>query len=205
NIAIKPSDKMVASPARVHYQGEAAKLEKLARIGTITADEIADLGALYVRLGDPGKAVETLRAGHRKYPKHFHIIANLGTAHQLQGDLAQAADCLRQAVRLAPGKAQKAEEYHLKLVRLRQRQARASQTLDDLFGLRYIGGKEAYEPGKLAANQRKKLPDQAVAVAQQPALWRPADGRLLWQLAELANAFGDVKSAAAMMDGCVSH
>src|SRR5262249_43204857 len=36
-------------------------------------------------------------------------------------------------------------------------------------------------------------------------LWLPADGRLLWQLAELANAHGDVKTAAAVMDGCVTE
>ncbi len=40
---------------------------------------------------------------------------------------------------------------------------------------------------------------------QQLALWLPADGRLLWQLAELANASGDVKMAAAIMDGCVTE
>jgi hypothetical protein len=49
----------------------------------------------------------------------------------------------------------------------------------------------------------KKLPARAVPIAQQLALWFPADGRLLWQLAELANAHGDVKTAAAMMEGCV--
>jgi tetratricopeptide (TPR) repeat protein len=205
NIAVKPTAKISASPARVRYQEHAARLEKQARKGKLTADEIADLGALYVRLGDSGKAVEVLRAGQRLYPKHFQIVANLGTAWQIQGDLARAADCLRQAVRLAPGKYQKAEEYHLKLVRLRQRQAKNARPLDDLFGIRYVGDKDRYEPGKQAAAQRKKLPVNAPAVTQQLALWLPADGRLLWQLAELANAYGDVKTAAAMMDGCVTQ
>src|ERR1019366_4001473 len=49
----------------------------------------------------------------------------------------------------------------------------------------------------------KKLPTRAVAVAQQLALWLPADGPLLWQLAELANAHGDPRNGAAMMEGCV--
>jgi hypothetical protein len=40
---------------------------------------------------------------------------------------------------------------------------------------------------------------------QQLALWLPADGRLLWQLAELANAHGDVPTAAAIFDGCVTE
>jgi hypothetical protein len=205
NIAVKPDRKTAASPARLRYQKAAAELVKLSRRRKLKADERAHLGALYVRLGEYGKAVEVLRAAQRLYPRHFRIAANLGTAWQLHGDLTQAAACLRQAVRLAPGKLQKAEEYQWKLVRLRQRQPRTAQTLDDLFGVRFVGDKGKYEPGKLAGAQRKKLPSDAAAVAQQLALWLPADGRLLWQLAELANAYGDVRTAAAMMDGCVTQ
>jgi hypothetical protein len=40
---------------------------------------------------------------------------------------------------------------------------------------------------------------------QQLALWLPADGRLLWQMGELANATGDVPTAAAILDGCVTE
>jgi hypothetical protein len=123
----------------------------------------------------------------------------------LQGDLDQAALALREAVRLAPGKWQKAEEYQWKLVRLRKEQPRDAQDLDDLFGVRYVNDKGAYEPGKLSAEEKKKLPAGAAAVVQQLALWLPADGRLLWQLAELANLYGDPKTAAQIMDGCVSE
>src|SRR5262249_22289765 len=74
---------------------------------------------------------------------------------------------------------------------------------DDLFGVRYGADKGEYLPGKLAALELKKLPANAVPVAQQLALWLPADGPLLWQLAELANAHGDFRSAANMTEGCV--
>src|SRR5439155_7726041 len=141
-----------------------------------------DLGALYVRLGESARAVEVLRAAHREHRQHFRIAANLGTAWQLQGDLEQAAQALQEAVRLAPGKLEKAEEYQLKLVRLRQREPKAAQNLDDLFGIRFVGETGEYEPGKLAAAEGKKLPSDAAALTQQLALWLPADGRLLWQL-----------------------
>jgi tetratricopeptide (TPR) repeat protein len=203
NIAVKAAAGAPANAARKQYDDAAAQLEKLGRQRKLTVDEIADLGAIYVRLGEPAKAVELLRAAQRDFPNHFRIAANLGTAWQIQGDLEQASIALQQAVRLAPGKWQKAEECQLKLARLRLREARGAQELDDLFGIRYIGDGDHYEPGKLAAEQRKKLPAESLALAQQLALWLPADPRLLWQLAELANAHGDVRTAAAMMDGCV--
>jgi hypothetical protein len=205
NIAAQPAPGAPISPARVRYQEAAAKLEKLRGTRTLTADELADLGALSVRLGDPEKAIGLLRPAQRAHPRHFQIAANLGTAFQLAGDLRQAALCLEQAVRLAPGKHQQAEEHHLKLVRLRLREKGEAQDVDNLFGVRYVDEKGEYAPGKLAAAQRKKLPAGAVAVVQQLALWLPSDGRLLWQLAELANVHGDVRQAAAMMDGCVTQ
>jgi hypothetical protein len=204
-IAVKPSPSNPASPARDRYLEEAARLEKALKAGKLTADELADLGALYVRLGEAGKAVALLRLAQRQHPNHFRIAANLGTAWQLHGDLPQAVLALEQAVRLAPGKHQRAEESHLKLVRSRLREPRGSLGLDDLFGIRYIGDDGQWQPSKLAAAEKKKLPSHVIAVAQQLALWLPSDPRLLWQLAELANAHGDVRTAAAMMDGCVTQ
>jgi len=204
-IAVPETPKTPASPARVRYLEEKDKLEKKLAAGPLSAGEAADLGAIYVRLGDPAKSVGVLRQAHQQYPNDFRIVANLGTAWQLAGDLNQAAAALQQAVRLAPGKYQRLEEIHLKLVQQRLRAGKGATALDDLFGVRYIADSGAYEPGKFAGAEKKKLPAHAVATAQQLALALPADGRLLWQLAELANAHGDVRTAAAMMDGCVTQ
>jgi Flp pilus assembly protein TadD len=198
-IALVPSAAAPAGPLRKHYTAEAEKLTKLARQRKLSVDEAADLGALHVRLGDPARAIDVLRSAQRDTPKHFALSANLGTAWQMQGDLAQAAACLEQAVRLAPAKLRPVEQLHLKLVRLRARQGRDAQDLDDLFGISYR------EPGVLSAAQRKRLPNDAIALLQQLALWLPADGRLLWQLGELAGANGDVATAAAILDGCVTE
>jgi tetratricopeptide (TPR) repeat protein len=204
NVAVKPGGGQSANPARQHYLDEAAKLEAKAAKLPLSADEAADLGAVLVRLGEPARAVQLLRKAQREYPRHFRVVANLGTAWQLAGDLRQAQACLEQSVRLAPGKWQREEEFHLKLVRLRL-QNRGTPGLDDLFGVRFVGDEGKYEPGKMARAEKKKLPAHAVAVAQQLALWLPADAPLLWQLAELANAYGGVRASAGMMDGCVTQ
>jgi hypothetical protein len=203
-IAVKPTKTSPPNPTRDRYREAADKLEAIKRERKLTADEIADLGALYVRLSEAAKAVEILRAAQRDFPNHFAIAANLGSAWQMQGDLAQAAVALEQAVKLAPGKLQRAEEYHLKLVRFRHKTNKPGQ-LDDLFGVRYVGASGKFEAGKLAEAEQKKLPADAAAHLQQLALWLPADGALLWQMGELAGALGDVRTAAAMMDGCVTE
>src|SRR5437762_13882860 len=53
NVAQKPLKGGDPNPVRARYLDEAAKVEKAARERALTADESADLGAIYVRLGEP--------------------------------------------------------------------------------------------------------------------------------------------------------
>jgi hypothetical protein len=179
---------------REQYAEAVRKLESAAKKRPLSADEAADLGALHIRLGRPAKAIEVLRQAHRGHPEHFRVVANLGTAWQLHGDLTEAARALQEAVRLAPSRWKPYEDAHLKLVRLRQKEPKNARGLDDLFGV-----------GPIDPTTRKKLPADDVAIAQQLALWLPSDGRLLWLLGELAHAHGDVRMAAAMLDGVVTE
>jgi hypothetical protein len=203
----RPRDVPV-SPLREDFLIAAERLEKLAKTRALTADENADLGALCIRLGKPDKALGILLQAARKSPEHFRLAANLGTAFQVSGDLERAAEYLEEAIRLAPEKLRPFERYHLKLVRLRikeGRQANNPTTVDDLFGVKYVGESGNAEPAKMADAERKKMPADAVAAVEQLLLWLPADGRLLWQLGELANVHGDVRTAAAILDGCVAE
>ena len=200
-LAAKPAPGMPASHLFDDYRAALVRLENKAER---SADESADLGALYIRLGQNEKAVGVLRPTQRQYPRHFRIAANLGTAWQLLGDLEQAEAMLRQAVPLAPEKLRAAEALHLKLVQQRRR-ASDPDARDDLFGVPFTGSNGKFEPGRIAEEQRKKLPANAVALVQQLALSLPADARLLWQLGELANAFGDIRTAAAIFEGCVTE
>ena len=44
----------------MQYEEAAAKLEKALRERKLTADEFADLGAVYIRLGETTKAIDLL-------------------------------------------------------------------------------------------------------------------------------------------------
>ena len=167
------------------------KLEALKKVRELSADELADFGALHLRLGQPEKAVGILRAANRQHSEHFRIAANLGTAWQQSGDLVQAAAALEEAVRLAPKEFRAVEALHLKLVRGRAQEKKGAPGLDDLFGVDYSGDAKA------------KLPAHALALVQELALVLPFDSRLLWQLAEIANAHGDVRTAANLLDGAI--
>src|SRR5690349_13350557 len=56
-IAVKPADGAPPHPFRVRYQQDLARLEQRAKSRTLTAAEVADLGALYLRLGETGRGL----------------------------------------------------------------------------------------------------------------------------------------------------
>jgi hypothetical protein len=196
-IGVPPAPGAPLHLLREQYEEAAGKLDDIAKKRALTADEAADLGALHIRLGRPAKAVELLRRAQRDHPEHYKIAANLGTAWQLQGDLNEAERMLREAVRLAPPRWKLFEEAQLKLVRLRLREPKNASTVDDLFGVKF--------DAKPDPATRKKLPADDIAIVQQLALWLPSDGRLLWQLGELANQHGDVRTAASILDGVITE
>src|SRR5205085_8929278 len=86
-LAFTVTAKTPATALRIQYDKHLAELEKAAKSKPLSADELADLGALHVRLGNPARAVSLLREAHGRYPRHYRIVSNLGTAWQLQGDL----------------------------------------------------------------------------------------------------------------------
>src|ERR1700683_5025155 len=73
SIGIRPRPGGPVNPARDRYGREAERLAGLVQHAlpgkAPTADDLADLGALYIRLGETARAVESLRAAHRQFPK----------------------------------------------------------------------------------------------------------------------------------------
>jgi hypothetical protein len=209
------------SPARRDEIARRDELQSKLRAGAASTQDQVDLSASLIRLGEPAQAAEVLTTLARREPRNFMVFANLGTASEMEGRLAQAAEYLQQARDVWPGAwpgltaeqlawYQRAEAYQARLVRLRLResvgqrsgQQKTPEGVDDLFGVRFEGEKGRYEPGRIAPAEKAKLPKDAVAVVEQLLIWLPVDTRLYWLLGEVLNAEGDIASAATILDEC---
>jgi tetratricopeptide (TPR) repeat protein len=68
--------------------------------------------------------------------------------------------------------------------------------------VRFVNDNGQYEPGRLAASEKAKLPADALAIVQQMLFWYPGDTRLLWLLGELYAAEGNIDAAFQIFDAC---
>jgi tetratricopeptide (TPR) repeat protein len=170
-------------------------------VSTSTANELADAGALALRLGQTDTALNILQAATQQHPQHFALRANLGSAWHQAGNYAQAVEQLTQAIALASTEQKLLEQLHLQLVRHR---LLGGNGIDRLFPLSYVTP-QGHRLGKLPAEELKKLPSAAVALVQKLALSFPQDGILLWQLGELACIYGDYATASELFDLCIGE
>jgi hypothetical protein len=197
------------------------------------AERVAQSADL-IRLRQYDRALEMLTAASRdplvsRSPAYYPVLCHLSLVHAVKGEFRDALRYLIEArssfptdpVVLNPemSKEQLAwcrkvdREYLVKLLNLRAKEQASRppgqpghvETVDALFDVRFVGDSGEFEPGKLAASEREKLPKDAVAVVQQLLLWLPGDERLSWLLAELYNANGDLKSAETLYDQRVNN
>jgi hypothetical protein len=178
--------------------------------------------------GDAGAISEALRilnglAGSRPRDNGFVIYTHFAYALRLQQGQRDSLERARLALEY-PFPAKLAgltpkqlawylkleKDFHLPFLSHRARLgegAKSPPELDPLFrdkttreSVRYIGESGQFEPGAIAAAEKVKLPPDAVAIVQQLVLWYPSDERLLWQLAELYNANGEIRAADQLFD-----
>jgi hypothetical protein len=214
------------NPMRRRYLLQ-AELAKRGATANLSVEQKINLSDVLIRRRRADEAAELLRPfdGQRD---NLLLQANLATAHQMSGQMDRAKYTLDYVLKAWPEEWEKlspeqqksllrigweeniyrhmraAETYHLLLLKLRAREkflktANAEQ-LDDLFGVRYVGESGEFEPGTIAAKERKKLPYNAVDIVQQLINWMPYDDRLYWQLGELMNAQGNMKAARMIFD-----
>src|SRR5262249_59433726 len=117
--------------------------------------------------------LRALAAGERST---FLANASLMRAYQRSGQLARAFSVLGEMRGGRPPLPQaspeqldwyaRVEPFHQKLINLRYRESlrqrggprQPPETVDDLFGVRFVGNSGQYEAGQLAAEQKAKLP-----------------------------------------------
>jgi hypothetical protein len=94
----------------------------------------------------------------------------------------------------------KTESYLLDLMqrRLTEPAGKSFDAVDAIFNdgqkspkaVRFVNDAGKFEPGRLAASERRKLPANALEIVAQLTLWLPEDLRLYWLLGEVANVEG---------------
>jgi tetratricopeptide (TPR) repeat protein len=221
--AVRAADPMQSGrpPRKILLDRRTALLNK--RLDRLMPVELNELAVIQLRLRDLDGALEGLKRAESQNPRDFWTLTTLGTAYQTRGQLSEAARYLEAAqdfpadekwlesMGLSRAWLQKLERAQLNLLRLRQRESqgrpargqRPAVEVDELFPVKFVGPSGHYEPGKIADDQKTKLPPDAVAVVQQLLLWTPEDTRLYWLLGELYNARGDLTSADAIFEECV--
>lgn len=199
-----------------------AKREELQqRFRRLKVDELLILGGVCYRLNDPDGALAAWREAAQQAPRDPRAMSNLSLLYLVRGDLLQARQYQSLIKELRPSDLPeltpdhaawlaRVEGYFRKLLRNRHMEARQNipmpqLTPDDLFDVQFVGENGTYQVGSIAAAQREKLPEDAIAIVQQLLFWMPHDSRLRWLLAELYNATGEPAAALTLMNECADN
>jgi hypothetical protein len=201
--------------------------ERLPRVESLSPADLSGLASDLLRVGRDRDALNVLEPRKRDRMPDFRVIATLAHVHATRGEWDEALrwhglalfDCpfpddLPGTTPEQRKWLEKVErDYYHRWLRFRQqestrREPPESQNVDPLFPaagsepVRFVNEQGEYEPGKLAAAERAKLPPDAIAIVQQLLLWSPGDTRLLWLLGELFAADGRFEEADRVFDDC---
>ena len=190
-------------------------------------DQVA-LAVDYIRIGKAADAVNLLEGRTRDRVPDYVALVTLAHAHAARGEWSDAirvhglatfdaepparlpganADQTRWLVKLE-------RDYYAHWLRLRHqetllREPPEVQNVYTLFpaksdapSLKFVNEAGQYEPGQLAAAEKAKLPPDALTIVQQLLLWSPDDTRMLWLLAEIYAANGQLREADQIFDQC---
>lgn len=200
-----------------------AVLARLAARGSrpATPEQAAGIAAEQLRLGNLREALNALTPFTRTEPIDFRVMANYTHVFASQGDWENAGRFHGMVVSIRGGFPHnlpgiKPEQvpwlqsvemrYYDKWLRIHQFRKPKPETEEPfpLFGeVKFVNDAGVYEPGKLAADEKKKLPADAMAVVQQLLLWSPEDTGLYWLLGELYAVDGQFEEAKRIFDICV--
>lgn len=188
--------------------------EMAARLPQLTPDERLTHSADLIHTGTLGREFAALKKLTGERPRDYRLAANYAHAETLVGNWSVAArgfedhvlelDPPTEPAGTKPDQLQwllsVEKGAYRKWLRARLADAgRKAGTDGDVYPLFpgvTFGGHE------LPPAEKAKLPADAVAVVQQLALWSPTDTGLLWLLAELYAATGQLREADDAFDMC---
>lgn len=87
-----------------------------AAISKMSYREKSDFAIMQLKLGDKAKGLSMLVDLYQQHPKEYNIVANLGTAYELNGNNAKALEFLKKALVLNPGAHYHSEWIHINIL-----------------------------------------------------------------------------------------
>lgn len=183
------------------------ELERSARDNILV---LSNLAMAYQQTGELDRASETLK----------HLLRNVWPEQWT--DLTEPERKFLERIGWHQGTYEwnrKVEGYLVKLLRQKAREKLRPGALRDekpyaLFDdgksppspVQFVGDGGKFEPGRIAAAEKAKLPRDAADIVQQLLIWLPDDNRLYWLLGEIYNARGspeDLRAAFTIFDDLV--
>lgn len=213
-----------SNPARVNNHDRTVLLERIAANAAKTAsnaiDEKIAAAADLFRVDRVEEAMKLLEPLSRERIPDFRVLADLAHMHARLGEWDEATSRHQSALldadfpELSGTKAEQRrwlmeveKKYYPRWLKEHRRRAIEKQSPETeeifpLFDMQFLNDRGIYEPGKLVASERAKLPKDAVAITQQLLLWAPWETSLYWLLAELYAAEGRFREAEIIFDQC---
>lgn len=84
----------------------------------------------YMKLGRVQEAIEILEPLQKKHPKQYNLIANLGTAYELSGQLDSALKYISLGFKINPKSHRKSEWIHIKILEAKIKEKKQPNWLD---------------------------------------------------------------------------
>lgn len=86
------------------------------KIDTLNFRDQSDFAVLQLKFGKKKEGLELLQSLYRLHPTEYNIVANLGTAYELNGDKSKALELLKKAMAINPLSHYGSEWIHIRIL-----------------------------------------------------------------------------------------
>lgn len=142
---------------KVDWQAEAKRLEPLAMKADANYQDVSNYAEALAHLGRAKEAVLLLEPLAQKMPKEYGVIANLGTAYELDGQNERALKYISQSMDLNPRSHQETEWVLVKILEAKIKMAKDPAWIQShsVLGYDFGSGKKPVMPAELMTKPRE--------------------------------------------------